>query len=200
MHEVFYQVFDKGYMEDGEGRYIDFRNTIVLLTSNAASELLASLCEDPALMPEPAALREALMPELRRVFPPAFLGRLVVVPYLPLAATDLGRIVRLHLDRVVARMREQHDIELTYGEAVVSHIVERCPVGETGARQLISFIEQVIQPQLARLWLSALTDKRKLATIDIRLSGEASPALSYHTEYRAGRDAIGPEIPEAKAA
>lgn len=200
VHEVFYQVFDKGYMEDGEGRYIDFRNTILLLTSNAASDLLASLCEDPALMPEPAALREALMPELRKVFPAAFLGRLVVVPYLPLAADNLGRIVRLHLNRVVARMREQHDIALTYGEAAVSFIVERCPVGETGARQLISFIEQVIQPQLARLWLSALTDNRQLAAIDIRLDGEAPPTLTYHTEYRAGHDVIGPEIPEAKAA
>lgn len=200
VHEVFYQVFDKGYMEDGEGRYIDFRNTILLLTSNAGAELLATLCEDPALMPEPEALRDALMPELRKCFPAAFLGRLVVVPYLPLAAENLGRIVRLHLERLVSRMREQHDIALTYGEAVVSHIVERCPVGETGARQLISFIEQVIQPSLARFWLSALSDKRQLAAIDIRLTGEASPALTYHIDYRAGRDVIGPEISEAKAA
>ncbi|WP_439683113.1 ATP-dependent protease Clp, ATPase subunit [Cupriavidus oxalaticus] len=200
VHEVFYQVFDKGYMEDGEGRYIDFRNTILLLTSNAGSDLLASFCEDPALMPEPAALRDALMPELRKVFPAAFLGRLVVVPYLPLAPDILGRVVRLHLDRVVARMRDQHDIVLTYSEAVVSHVVERCPVGETGARQLISFIEQVIQPQLARRWLAALSDKRQLAAIEIRLDVGDAPTLAYYTQYRAGHDAIEPEIPEAKAA
>jgi len=200
VHEVFYQVFDKGYMEDGEGRYIDFRNTILLLTSNAGSDLLANLCEDPTLMPEPVALRDALMPELRKVFPAAFLGRLAVVPYFPLAPGNLGRIVRLHLDRVVARMQEQHDIALTYRDPVVEHIVQSCPVGETGARQLISFIEQVIQPRLARLWLSALSDKRQLTAIDIQTNGEASSDLTYHIEYRAGHDAIGPEIPEAKAA
>ncbi|MDR3455778.1 MAG: type VI secretion system ATPase TssH [Rhodoferax sp.] len=202
VHEVFYQVFDKGYMEDGEGRHIDFKNTILLLTSNAGSDLLANLCEDPALMPEPAALRDALMPELRKVFPAAFLGRLVIVPYLPLAAEHLGRIVRLHLGRVVARMHDQHGIALTYGDAVVEFIVARCPVGETGARRLISFIEQVVQPQLARLWLSAISEKRQLAAIDIRLAGEPpdAPVLTYHTEYRAGHDAVGPEYPQAEAA
>ena len=199
VHEIFYQVFDKGYMEDGEGRHIDFKNTILLLTSNAGSDLLASLCDDPTLMPEPAALRDALMPELRKVFPAAFLGRLVVVPYLPLAAENLGRIVRLHLDRVVTRMREQHDIALSYGDAVVSHIVERCPVGETGARHLISFIEQVIQPQLAKLWLGALAEKRQLLAIDIRLAEGESAELLYHPEYLPGRITT-PVIPAAEPA
>lgn len=200
VHEVFYQVFDKGYMEDGEGRHIDFRNTILLLTSNVGAELLAGLCEDAALTPEPAALRDALMPELRKVFPAAFLGRLVVVPYIPLAPENLGRIVRLHLDRVVARMRDQHDIVLTYSDAVVSRIVQRCPVGETGARQLISFIEQVIQPQLARRWLAALADRRQLAAIEVGVVVDDVPSLTYHTEYRASRDAAGPRLSEAKAA
>ncbi|CAG9170674.1 Protein ClpV1 [Cupriavidus laharis] len=200
VREVFYQVFDKGYMEDGEGRYIDFKNTILLLTSNAGSELLASLCEDPALMSDPAALREALMPELCKVFPAAFLGRMVVVPYLPLAAGNLGRIVRLHLDRLATRMRDQHEIALTYDEAVVEFIVTRCPVGETGARQLISFIEQAIQPQLARLWLKALSEKTQLAAIDIGLSSAGTPELAYHAEYRAGHDVVRPHVPEARAA
>ncbi|MGX6567334.1 type VI secretion system ATPase TssH [Cupriavidus necator] len=200
IHEVFYQVFDKGYMEDGEGRHIDFRNTILLLTSNAGSDLLANLCEDPALMPEPAALRDALMPELRKVFPAAFLGRLVVVPYLPLAAENLGRIVRLHLDRVAVRMQHQHGIVLTYDDPVVEFIVARCPVGETDARQLIGFIEQVIQPQLARLWLLALSEKRELAMIAIRVADSAPAGLAYHTEYRAGHDAVVPECPEAGSA
>ncbi|MFJ4293200.1 type VI secretion system ATPase TssH [Cupriavidus sp. NPDC089707] len=200
VHEVFYQVFDKGYMEDGEGRHIDFKNSILLLTSNAGSDLLANLCEDPALLPEPAALRAALMPELRKVFPAAFLGRLVVVPYLPLAAESLGCIVRLHLDRVVARMQDQHGIALTYGDPVVEFIVARCPVGESGARQLISFIEQVVQPQLARLWLSALSEKRQLAAIDIRLSGAEQDELAYQAEYRAAHDAAGPDYPKAEAA
>ncbi|CAG2141227.1 type VI secretion system ATPase TssH [Ralstonia mannitolilytica] len=199
VHEVFYQVFDKGYMEDGEGRHIDFKNTILLLTSNAGSDLITSLCDDPTLMPEPAALRDALTPELRKVFPAAFLGRLVVVPYLPLAAENLGRIVRLHLNRVVTRMREQHDIALTYDEAVVKHIVERCPVGETGARQLISFIEQAIQPQLAKLWLGALAEKRQLLAIDIRLADGDSVELACHPEYLPGLTTM-PAIPAAEPA
>ncbi|MFK0380192.1 type VI secretion system ATPase TssH [Pandoraea sp. NPDC090278] len=199
VHEVFYQVFDKGYMEDGEGRYIDFKNTILLLTSNAGSDLLANLCEDPALIPELGALRDAMLPELRKVFPAAFLGRLVVVPYLPLAPENLGRIVRLHLNRVVTRMREHHAVALIYSDAVVSNIVQRCTVGETGARQLISFIEQIIQPQLAGLWLSALADKRPLATIEIGVAGDEASALTYHAKYRAGQ-AVGPEFPEAKSA
>lgn len=196
VHEVFYQVFDKGCMEDGEGRHIDFRNTILLLTTNAGAELLADLCEDPARMPEPAALREALMPELRRIFPAAFLGRLVVVPYLPLAPDHLGRIVRLHLDRVAARMQDQHGIVLTYEAAVVALIVKRCPVGETGARQLISFIEQVIQPRLARVWLQALSEQRQLAAIAIRVDDGEPDGLACHTEHRAGGDAAAPECPE----
>ncbi|MGN7103126.1 type VI secretion system ATPase TssH [Ralstonia holmesii] len=198
VHEVFYQVFDKGYMEDGEGRHIDFKNTILLLTSNAGSDLLTSLCDDPALLPEPATLRDALMPELRKTFPAAFLGRLVVVPYLPLAADNLGRIVRLHLDRVVKRMREQHDIALTYDDAVVTHIVERCPIGETGARQLISFIEQRIQPQLAKLWLGALASKQPLATIHIQLVSDGVE-LAYQAEYLSGRG-LEPVIPAAEPA
>jgi type VI secretion system protein VasG len=200
VHEVFYQVFDKGYMEDGEGRHINFKNTILLLTSNAGSDLLTSLCDDPTLMAEPAALRDALLPELRKVFPAAFLGRLVVVPYLPLAADDFGRIVRLHLDRVVKRMREQHDIALGYSAAVVSHIVAHCPVGETGARQLISFIEQVIQPQLARLWLGALSEKRPLAAIHIERSGIEPKELTYHAKYRADSLVAAPAYSETEAA
>jgi type VI secretion system protein VasG len=200
IHEVFYQVFDKGYMEDGEGRSIDFKNTILLLTSNAGSGLLTSLCDDPTLMPEPAALRDALLPELRKVFPAAFLGRLVVVPYLPLAPENLGRIVCLHLDRVVKRMREQHDIALGYSAAVISHIVERCPVGETGARQLISFIEQNVQPRLARLWLSALSEKRQLSAIHIECSLGEPRELTYHTKYHADGPAAAPAYPETEAA
>ncbi|MRS99351.1 type VI secretion system ATPase TssH [Ralstonia pickettii] len=198
VHEVFYQVFDKGYMEDGEGRHIDFKNTILLLTSNAGSDLLTNLCDDPALLPEPAALPDALMPELRKAFPAAFLGRLVVVPYLPLAADNLGRIVRLHLDRVVKRMRERHDIALTYDDAVVTHIVERCPIGETGARKLISFIEQRMQPQLAKLWMGALADKQRLAAINIQLISDGVE-LGYQAEYLPGRS-LEPLIPAVEPA
>jgi len=178
VHEMFFQVFDKGYMEDGDGRYIDFRNTTILLTSNVGSELTASLCADPALTPDAQGLRDALMPELLKAFPAAFLGRVTVVPYRPLASMSLARIVRLHLDRVVRRMADTHQIELTYDEAVVDYIVGRCLVQETGARVLIGFIEQHILPRLSEIWLDAFSSKRPLSRIGIVLGDAEAPPSS----------------------
>lgn len=169
VHEIFYQVFDKGAMEDGEGLHIDFRNTTILLTSNVGSEQVSRLYDDPALMPDWSALKEALMPELRKHFPAAFIGRLTIVPYLPLADSALGDIARLHLDRIVERMQEQHGIELMYGDELVAHIIGRCPMHETGARLLIGYIDQHILPALSRAWLQALTEKRTLERIEIVL-------------------------------
>ncbi|TAL94422.1 MAG: type VI secretion system ATPase TssH [Paraburkholderia sp.] len=179
VHEVFFQVFDKGYMEDGDGRYIDFRNTTILLTSNVGSELTASLCADASLAPDAEGLREALTPELLKVFPAAFLGRVTVVPYRPLADTSLARIVRLHLDRVVTRMAASHEIALTCEAAVVDYIVSRCLVQETGARVLIGFIEQHVLPRLSALWLDAFSSKRPLTHIGIDVvDGTAPPAAA----------------------
>ncbi|MDH6168950.1 type VI secretion system protein VasG [Variovorax boronicumulans] len=191
VHEVFYQVFDKGWMEDGEGRQIDFRNTTILLTSNAGAELVQSLCEDATSPPDVETLREALQPVLRQVFPAAFLGRLSVVPYLPLEEKTLGNIVALHLDRVVQRMKKQHGIELHYADGLVAEIVERCGTHETGARRLIGFIEQNLLPVLSRHWLGALQEKRVIAriSVDARSRGKAGPdlqggdAVICHTEY-----------------
>jgi type VI secretion system protein VasG len=191
VHEIFYQVFDKGWMEDGEGRHIDFRNTTILLTSNTGSDLIANLCEDPALMPEVEVLREALQPLLRQVFPAAFLGRLAVVPYLPLGEEVLGRIVSLHLDRVVRRMKTQHDIELGYTPALVGRVIERCGTHETGARRLIGFIEQSLLPVLSGEWLGALQQRRKITrmSVDVQARGAADHdlqgggAIVCHTEY-----------------
>jgi type VI secretion system protein VasG len=186
VHEMFFQVFDKGYMEDGDGRYIDFRNTTILLTSNAGSDLTASLYSDEALAPSLDALRSTLGPELLKVFPAAFLGRVSVVPYRPLAQDALARIVALHLDRVVARMAESRDIALGYAPEVVDYIVARCLVQETGARLLIGFIEQHILPRLAALWLDAFASKRALARIDVALiDAAAAPAdaFGFHSRY-----------------
>ncbi|RQQ79374.1 type VI secretion system ATPase TssH [Burkholderia stagnalis] len=175
VHEMFFQVFDKGYMEDGDGRHIDFRNTTILLTSNVGSDLTASLCADPALAPDMEGLRDALTPELLKAFPAAFLGRVAVVPYRPLADDGLARIVRLHLGRVVKRMADSHDIALTFDDAVVDYIVGRCLVQETGARVLIGFIEQHILPRLSAVWLDAFTSKSSIARIAI---GVADPAAA----------------------
>lgn len=182
VHEMFFQVFDKGYMEDGDGRYIDFRNTTILLTSNVGSELSTSLCADPSLAPDQDGLRAALTPELLNTFPAAFLGRVTVVPYRPLADGALASIVRLHLGRVVKRMADGHEIALTYDDAVVDYIVDRCLVQETGARVLIGFIEQYVLPRLSSLWLEAFEAKQTLSRISIGVvdpSGAPGQALAF---------------------
>ncbi|KVP89313.1 ClpV1 family T6SS ATPase [Burkholderia ubonensis] len=172
VHEMFFQVFDKGYMEDGDGRHINFRNATILLTSNAGSDLVASLCADESLAPDANALDAALASELLKTFPAAFLGRLTLVPYRPLAQDALCRIVRLHLDRVVSRMARHHDAVLAYTDRVIDYIVERCLVQDTGARLLIGFIEQHVLPRLAAQWLDALSTKRVLSRIELDVAEE----------------------------
>ncbi|MGS1049796.1 type VI secretion system ATPase TssH [Burkholderia glumae] len=177
--EMFFQVFDKGYMEDGDGRYIDFRNTTILLTSNVGAELLTSLCADEALAPESDALRMALGPVLLKAFPAAFLGRVTVVPFRPLAQGSLVQIARLYLDRVARRMADHHGVELVYAPAVADYVVARCLVQETGARLMIGFIEQHLLPALSRHWLDALISNRRLARIEIEMASvdpDAAPA------------------------
>ncbi|SFM23321.1 type VI secretion system ATPase TssH [Variovorax sp. OV329] len=171
VHEIFFQVFDKGWMEDGEGRRIDFRHCTILLTSNTGSELIASLCEDSALVPEFDALQEALQPALREVFPAAFIGRLCVVPYLPLGASALGDIVSLHLNRVADRMHENHGIQFDYTDALARHVIERCGTHESGARRLTGYIEQKVLPVLAGHWLDALQNQQKI----VRLVADLAP-------------------------
>ncbi|WP_083917717.1 type VI secretion system ATPase TssH [Uliginosibacterium gangwonense] len=165
VHEVFYQVFDKGWMEDGEGRLIDFKNTLILLTSNVGSELIGSLCEDPSLMPESDALADALQPELRKVFPAAFLGRVNIVPYFPLDEDVLQSIVELQLGKVVRRMADQHGIDLQFTASVSKYIVSRCGTHETGARRVGQFIEQNILPKLAEIWLLAMQDGKRIISV-----------------------------------
>ncbi len=185
VHEMVFQVFDKSYMEDGDGRYIDFRNTTILRTSNVGSDLTSSLCADASLAPDAVALREGLTLELLKIFPAAFLGRVTVVPYRPLADDALARIVRLHLNRVVDRMESSHSIALCYSDAVVDYIVARCLVQETGARLLISFIEQHVLPRLSALWLDAFAIRNKFVKIAIDVTDAAaapSEAFVFETE------------------
>ncbi|MGF6961638.1 type VI secretion system ATPase TssH [Paraburkholderia youngii] len=174
VHEMFYQVLDKGYMEDGDGRYIDFRNTTILMTSNVGADLSASLCADEMLAPDFDGLRSALATELLKAFPAAFLGRVTLVPYRPMGSDSLARIVRLHLDRVVRRMADNNGIALSYASEVVDYIVGRCLVQETGARLLIGFIEQHVLPRLARQWLDAFAAKSALTHMTIEVTDPAA--------------------------
>src|SRR3712207_4695800 len=126
VHEIFFQVFDKGMMEDGEGRRIDFRNTLILLTSNVGSDLIMQLSADPELLPKPDALAKALREPLLKAFPAALLGRLLVVPYYPLSSATLDAIIRLQLGRVAKRVGESRGVPFSYDDAVVDLIRSRC--------------------------------------------------------------------------
>ncbi|MGZ8144434.1 MAG: type VI secretion system ATPase TssH, partial [Methylosarcina sp.] len=140
VHEIFFQVFDKGWMEDAEGRFIDFKNTIILLTSNAGTELIMKLCKDPELMPEPEGIAKALREPLLKIFPAALLGRLVTIPYYPLNDDMLKAIIQLQLNRISKRITENHGLPFTYDQDVIRLIADRCTEVESGARVVDSIL------------------------------------------------------------
>jgi type VI secretion system protein VasG len=173
VHELFFQVFDKGLMEDGNGRKIDFKNTLIILTSNVGTDLIMDLARDPAHKPDAEALAVALRPKLLEVFPPALIGRLVVIPYYPLAPDVLGGIVRLQLDRIGKRVAENHDAEFVYGQEVVDHIVSKCNDPDSGGRMIDNIITNTILPALSREFLKRSLDKIEIsrATVGIDADG-----------------------------
>jgi type VI secretion system protein VasG len=171
VHEIFFQVFDKGWMEDGEGRHIDFKNTIIILTTNAGSGLLQELCKDPQTLPEPEGLAKALRPPLLEVFPPALLGRLVVVPYYPLNDAVLKQIIRLQLGRIVRRVSGARGIELSYADAVVDLIQARCTEVESGGRMVDAILTQNVLPELSREVLGRMMEGRQLSSVKIGVDG-----------------------------
>jgi type VI secretion system protein VasG len=154
VHELFFQVFDKGWMEDGEGRRIDFRNTIILLTSNVGTDLIMGMCKDPELMPEPEGIAKALREPLLKKFPAALLGRLVVIPYFPLSDTMLANIVRLQLGRIAKRVVEHHRIPFHYDDDAVKLIVSRCTEVESGGRMIDAILTNTVLPAISREFLT----------------------------------------------
>jgi type VI secretion system protein VasG len=154
VHELFFQVFDKGWMEDGEGRRIDFRNTIILLTSNVGTDLIMNMCKDPELMPDPEGIAKALRDPLLKKFPAALLGRLVVIPYYPLSEAMLGNIVRLQLGRIAKRVTEHHRIPFNYDDDAVKLIVSRCTEVESGGRMIDAILTNTVLPAISREFLT----------------------------------------------
>jgi type VI secretion system protein VasG len=163
--ELFYQVLDKGAMEDGEGREIDFKNTIIILTSNASTDLLMKLTADPETAPGPEALVKALKSELNKVFKPAFLGRLVIVPYFPLRDDSLRNIICLKLGKIQRRILENHNLELTYSPEVVTEVAKRCTEVESGARNVDNILTNSMLPDISRYLLSRMAERQKPAAI-----------------------------------
>ncbi len=171
VQDVFYQVFDKGMLRDGEGRDIDFKNTLIILTSNAATDVIAKLCADPETRPEPDALAEAIRPELLKTFKPAFLGRITVVPYYPLDDATIRRIVRLQLDRVVKRVAENYKAKLEYDEALIETIAGRCREVESGARNVEQIIARTLLPELSARFLGRMAEGQPIRAAKVGVDG-----------------------------
>jgi type VI secretion system protein VasG len=165
VHEIFFQVFDKGVMEDGEGRSIDFRNTMILLTSNAGSEMIMDLCADPDLIPEPDAIAKALREPLLKIFPPALLGRLVVIPYYPLSPKMIGEITKLQLNRIKKRVEGAHGVPFLYSDAVVDQIVARCQEVESGGRMIDAIVTNTMLPDISGEFLRRMMEGKPVAKV-----------------------------------
>jgi type VI secretion system protein VasG len=172
--ELFFQVFDKGQMEDGEGREIDFKNTIIILTSNAGTETLMKLTADPETAPSDAALVKALKPELDKIFKPAFLGRLVIIPDYPIRDEALKQIVRLKVGKIQRRIQETHKIALTHDDALIDEVARRCTEVESGARNVDNILTNTMLPEVSRQILGRLAERQKLAPIHVSIGADGA--------------------------
>ena len=171
VHEIFYQVFDKGVMEDGEGRAIDFKNTLIILTTNIGTELLMSLCRDPELLPDAASCAQALRQPLLKTFPPALLGRMVAIPYYPLSDAVLARIIRLQLERVGQRIRRAHGAGFTYDEGVPKLIAARCTEPESGGRMIDAIVTNTLLANMSRELLGRIAQGQPTRSIAVSTAG-----------------------------
>lgn len=172
VQDVFYQVFDKGQMKDGEGRDIDFRNTVIIMTSNAGTDTIAKLCADPEMTPEPTALAEALRPDLLKVFKPAFLGRVNTVVYYPLRDEVLRMIVDIQLNRIRKRVKESYGVGFQVEPSVADNIVSRCREVESGARNIETILSRTLLPELSALILERLADGKEIGGVKVSMGGD----------------------------
>jgi len=170
VHEIFFQVFDKGWMEDGEGRVIDFKNTLIILTTNAGTDLITNLCKDPELMPSPDGIAKALRTPLLEVFPPALLGRLVTIPFYPLSDEMVAAITKLQLARIATRVEENHAIPFSYDDEVVQLIAQRCTELESGGRMIDAILTNSILPQISQEFLSRMMEGTQISKVHLQVS------------------------------
>jgi type VI secretion system protein VasG len=168
VHEIFFQVFDKGVMEDGEGRLIDFRNTLILLTTNVGTDVISDMCRASKSTPDAQSLAKALRPPLLKIFPPALLGRLVTIPYFPLSDDMLNRIVRLQLDRIKKRVETRYKVPFDYGDDVVRLVASRCTEGESGGRMIDAILTNTMLPDISRDFLTRTMSGLSAERITVR--------------------------------
>jgi type VI secretion system protein VasG len=192
--ELFYQVFDKGQLEDGEGRRIDFKNTLIILTSNIGTDLIMKHCyHDPSVAPDMARLKTMLTPDLQQRFKPAFLGRLQVVPYYPISDEVMALIIRLKLSRIQDRMQLNRKIHLTYADEVVDAIAARCTEVDSGARNVDHILTDTLLPGLSRRILEKMADDVKINTIDVTAGAHGFDFEFNQTEKEPVESAVSEE-------
>jgi type VI secretion system protein VasG len=167
VQDIFFQVFDKGTMKDGEGRDIDFKNTVIIMTSNACSDVIMALCADPATTPDATTLADALMPELMKFFKPAFLGRVSLVPYFPLSPEVIHQIVELQLNRVRRRVQEAYAAKFTWDKDVVETIAARCTETSSGARNVEKILSRTLLPEISAEVLARLAEGSTIGTVSV---------------------------------
>ncbi|MCP5528188.1 MAG: type VI secretion system ATPase TssH [Verrucomicrobiales bacterium] len=189
VHEIFFQVFDKGWMADADGRFIDFKNTIIILTTNAAQEVIIKMCGDPDLPPKPDLLEKALREPLTGVFPDALLNRLVVVPYYPITPPLLDRIIRMNLQRLEQRVRDNHNLSFTYTDALPAWIAEQCRQLERGARVVDALITNRLLPVIGREYLSRLASEGPIERVHLDVQ-DGEPVL--HLDGESGQPVPAP--------
>ena len=177
--EVFYQVFDKGIMEDGEGREIDFKHTIILLTTNACTDAMMKLCADPETAPGPEGLVQALKPELNKIFKAAFLGRLLIVPYYPVKDEALKRIVSLKLGKIKRRLDENHAVEFRHDDQLVAEIARRCTEVESGARSIDNILTNTLLPEISRELLGRMAEEQEVHAVQVSIGAEGKFVYSW---------------------
>ena len=174
VQDIFYQVFDKGMMKDGEGRDIDFKNTVIIMTSNAGTDTFMKLCADPDTKPDPEALAESIRPDLLKFFKPAFLGRVIVVPYYPIAPDIMRRIIELQLTRVRNRIKENHRAQLSYDETLVNAIAGRCTEVESGARNVDHILTRTMLPELSKEFLARMAQGEPISKVHISVAADGN--------------------------
>jgi len=170
--ELFYQVFDKGMLEDGEGRRIDFKNTLIILTSNLGTDMIMKVCADEETMPDAPALTEMLRPELLKRFKPAFLGRLKVVPFFPITDKNMRLIVKLKLDRIAKRMLENRNVTFKYDEELIESIGSRCTEVDSGARNVDHILTNTLLPEMSKELLSRMATGEQIKEVKVSLGEE----------------------------
>ena len=172
--ELFYQVFDKGMMEDGEGREIDFKNTIIILTTNACTDQMMKLTADPETMPTAEGIIKAMRPELNKIFKPAFLGRMVLIPFYPIREDSLKLIIELKMSRIQKRIEENHRIKLSYDAALVDTVASRCTEVESGARNVDNILTNTLLPDMSRNLLGKMAEGEKITAIHVGIGPDGA--------------------------